>query len=103
MSCMDSSPSVVQVWNDYVTFGSPLPCTQLRLRFAPANYPHGNGRVGKMVVRVVGRVLAGVMQRVNKLLGSREGEKELVGGAGRARYRDGTTQFKSSRTFVQWR
>lgn len=78
---MDSSPSVVQVWNDYVTFGSPLPCTQLRLRFAPANYPHGNGRVGKWWLGC-GRVLAGVMQRVDKLSGSREGEKELVGGAG---------------------
>lgn len=82
MSCMDSSPSVVQVWNDYVTFGSPLPCTQLRMRFAPANYPHGNGRVGKMVVRVVGRVLAGVMQIVDKLLGSREGAERVVGRSG---------------------
>ena len=82
MSCMDSSPSVVQVWNDYVTFGSPLPCTQLRLRFAPANYPHGNGRVGKMVVRL-GRVFGGCHAiELTNFKGVGKWERELVGGAG---------------------
>lgn len=39
-------------------------------------------RVGKMVVRVVGRVLAGVMQRVDKLLGNRERGERVVGRSG---------------------